>query len=63
MIYKEDALFEQPEIQSMTSATIRQRVLPIFQSNLNLSKRSRNLKQPRDMLLPKLISGQIELKD
>ncbi len=30
---------------------------------VNLKKRNQNLKKQRDMLLPKLISGQIELKD
>ncbi|MGI1988938.1 restriction endonuclease subunit S [Shewanella glacialipiscicola] len=34
---------------------------PMFKSIFNLSKRNENLKQQRDMLLPKLISGQIEL--
>lgn len=34
---------------------------PMFKSIFNLSKRNQNLKQQRDMLLPKLISGQIEL--
>lgn len=38
-------------------------VKPIFKSIFNLSKRNENIKQQRDMLLPKLISGQIELKD
>lgn len=38
-------------------------VKPMFKSIFNLSKRNENLKQQRDMLLPKLISGQIELKD
>lgn len=33
----------------------------IFESVVNLKKRNKNLKQQRDMLLPKLISGQIEL--
>lgn len=36
-------------------------VKPIFKSIFNLSKRNENLKQQRNMLLPKLISGQIEL--
>jgi type I restriction enzyme S subunit len=36
-------------------------VQPMFKSIFNLSKRNQNLKQQRDMLLPKLISGQIEL--
>tara|TARA_R110001606_G_scaffold24422_3_gene80775 strand:- start:5218 stop:6459 length:1242 start_codon:yes stop_codon:yes gene_type:complete len=36
-------------------------VQPMFKSIFNLSKRNENLKQQRDMLLPKLISGQIEL--
>ncbi|WP_371194802.1 restriction endonuclease subunit S [Glaciecola sp. SC05] len=36
-------------------------VKPMFKSIFNLSKRNENLKQQRDMLLPKLISGQIEL--
>jgi type I restriction enzyme S subunit len=40
-----------------------QMVQPMFKSIFNLSKRNQNLKQQRDMLLPKLISGQIELKD
>ncbi|NOU52595.1 hypothetical protein HG263_19000 [Pseudoalteromonas sp. JBTF-M23] len=34
-----------------------------FEGVVNLKKRNQNLKQQRDMLLPKLISGQIELKD
>ena len=34
-----------------------------FDLILNLQKRNKNLKKQRDMLLPKLISGQIELKD
>ena len=38
-------------------------VKPMFKSIFNLSKRNQNLKQQRSMLLPKLISGQIELKD
>ncbi|MGO3822544.1 MAG: restriction endonuclease subunit S [Vibrio casei] len=38
-------------------------VKPIFKSIFNLSKRNENLKKQRDMLLPKLISSQIELKD
>jgi type I restriction enzyme S subunit len=38
-------------------------VKPMFKSIFNLSKRNENLKKQRDMLLPKLISGQIELKD
>jgi len=36
-------------------------VKPMFKSIFNLSKRNENLKKQRDMLLPKLISGQIEL--
>lgn len=38
-----------------------QLVKPMFKSIFNLSKRNENLKKQRDMLLPKLISGQIEL--
>jgi type I restriction enzyme S subunit len=38
-------------------------VEPMFSSIENLSRRNMNLKQQRDMLLPKLISGQIELKE
>lgn len=38
-------------------------VEPMFSSIENLSRRNMNLKKQRDMLLPKLISGQIELKD
>jgi type I restriction enzyme S subunit len=38
-------------------------VQPMFKKIFNLSKRNENLKQQRDMLLPKLIAGQIELKD
>ncbi|MFT2092112.1 restriction endonuclease subunit S [Paraglaciecola sp. 2405UD69-4] len=38
-----------------------QMVKPMFKSIFNLSRRNQNLKQQRDMLLPKLISGQIEL--
>lgn len=33
----------------------------LFENVVNLKKRNENLKQQRDMLLPKLISGQIEL--
>ncbi len=33
----------------------------LFENVVNLKKRNQNLKQQRDMLLPKLISGQIEL--
>lgn len=36
-------------------------VSPMFKSIFNLSKRNENLKKQRDMLLPKLISGEIEL--
>lgn len=36
-------------------------VKPMFKSIFNLSQRNLNLKQQRDMLLPKLISGVIEL--
>ena len=36
-------------------------VQPMFKSVFNLTKRNENLKQQRDMLLPKLISGQIQL--
>lgn len=38
-----------------------QLVKPMFKNIFNLSKRNENLKQQRDMLLPKLISGTIEL--
>jgi type I restriction enzyme S subunit len=38
-------------------------VLVLLNSQGNLNKRNKNLKQQRDMLLPKLISGQIQLKD
>jgi type I restriction enzyme S subunit len=41
--------------------TFTKLVQPMFKSIFNLSKRNENLKQQRDMLLPKLISGQIEL--
>lgn len=36
-------------------------VAPMFKSIFNLSKRNENLKKQRDMLLPKLITGDIEL--
>lgn len=36
-------------------------VSPMFKSIFNLSKRNENLKKQRDMLLPKLISGEIVL--
>jgi type I restriction enzyme S subunit len=36
-------------------------VSPMFKSIFNLSSRNENLKKQRDMLLPKLISGEIEL--
>lgn len=36
-------------------------VSPIFKNIFNLSQRNQNLRQQRDMLLPKLISGAIEL--
>lgn len=36
-------------------------VSPMFKSIFNLSKRNENLKKQRDMLLPKLISGEISL--
>lgn len=36
-------------------------VAPMFKSIYNLSERNSNLKKQRDMLLPKLISGSIEL--
>ena len=36
-------------------------VQPIFKSIQNLSRQNQNLKNQRDLLLPKLISGQIEL--
>jgi type I restriction enzyme S subunit len=36
-------------------------VRPCFEEIYNLNKRNKNLKQQRDMLLPKLISGNIEL--
>jgi len=36
-------------------------VQPMFKSVFNLSRRNENLKKQRDMLLPKLISGDIEL--
>jgi type I restriction enzyme S subunit len=35
----------------------------LYEGVVNLKKRNNNLKKQRDMLLPKLISGQIELKD
>jgi type I restriction enzyme S subunit len=38
-------------------------IKPIFKQRYLISKANENLKQQRDMLLPKLISGQIELKD
>jgi type I restriction enzyme S subunit len=37
--------------------------LATMQQSEVLKKKNKNLKQQRDMLLPKLISGQIELKD
>ena len=36
-------------------------VQPMFKSIFNLTRRNENLKKQRDMLLPKLISGQIQL--
>ena len=36
-------------------------VSPLFDMNLNLILRNRNLKQQRDMLLPKLISGKMTI--
>ena len=50
-----------PSIKIMEQFT--ELVQPMFKSIFNLSKRNENLKKQRDMLLPKLISGQIELKD
>lgn len=38
-------------------------IKPIFKQRYLISKANKNLKLQRDMLLPKLISGQIELKD
>jgi type I restriction enzyme S subunit len=38
-------------------------VQPMFKSIFNLSRRNENLKKQRDMLLPKLISGQMLLKE
>jgi len=45
-------------IQAFNSA-----IASSFDLILNLQKRNKNLKKQRNMLLPKLISGQIELKD
>ena len=36
-------------------------VRPMFENCYNLSRRNENLKKQRDLLLPKLISGQIDL--
>ncbi|SGZ03456.1 restriction endonuclease subunit S [Moritella viscosa] len=36
-------------------------VSPMFKSIFNLSKRNENIKKQRDMLLPKFISGEVEL--
>ena len=36
-------------------------VRPMFENGYNLSRRNENLKKQRDLLLPKLISGQIDL--
>ncbi|MBD57872.1 MAG: type I restriction endonuclease subunit S [Pseudoalteromonas sp.] len=42
-------------------AEFSKQVKPMFKSIYNLSRRSQNLKQQRVMLLPKLISGEIQL--
>ena len=38
-------------------------VEPFFDQTLNLIKRNKNLKQQRDLLLPKLISGKIQITE
>ena len=38
-------------------------VSPMLNSILNLSKKSMNLQQTRDLLLPKLISGEIDVEN
>jgi type I restriction enzyme S subunit len=52
-----DLLIPAPELMSQFNLI----VLSLLNSQGNLRKRNENLKQQRDMLLPKLISGQIEL--
>lgn len=48
-----------PEVELLRSFS--QAVAPIFDEILNLQKKNTNLKKQRDMLLPKLISGKINL--
>jgi len=38
-----------------------EQVTPVFQSIKNLTVRIENLRQTRDLLLPRLLSGQIKL--
>lgn len=54
-----DLLIPAPELMSQFNLI----VLSLLNSQGNLRKRNENIKQQRDMLLPKLISGQIGLKD
>tara|TARA_R110000822_G_scaffold60287_2_gene150156 strand:- start:12490 stop:13662 length:1173 start_codon:yes stop_codon:yes gene_type:complete len=43
--------------------TFSQKVSPLFEMIKNLSVRNKNLAEQRDMLLPKLITGTIKIKD
>jgi type I restriction enzyme, S subunit len=53
-------LIAKPE--SNTLATFEETVAPIFRSVYILSRKNANLRQTRDLLLPKLISGEVDVE-
>jgi len=50
----------QPSLTLITDE--EQMVTPLFQQIANLSKQNRNLRRTRDLLLPKFISGEIDVE-
>ena len=56
-----DSLIMVPDKQTMNR--FNETVLPMFNSVSNLLKDNKVLKQNRDLLLPKLISGQLDVSE
>jgi len=50
-----------PDHDTLSKFTIN--TAPIFQQSFTLAKRNTNLRRTRDMLLPKLISGEVDVSD
>jgi len=47
---------------SKTAANFDRLVEPLFAEVINLAKRIQNLRRTRDLLLPRLLSGQIDVE-